>query len=45
MNDKLIDPKTRKEHFFIYGNPANIYMFKVNKKNTRKRCAICSNNV
>ena len=24
-------------------NPANIYFFKVNNKNTRKRCEICSN--
>ena len=23
-------------------NPANIYLFKVNNKNTRKRCEICS---
>ena len=23
-------------------DPANIYMFKVNNRNTRKRCEICS---
>ena len=23
-------------------NPGNIYLFKVNNKNTRKRCEICS---
>ena len=23
-------------------NPANIYLFKINKKNTRKSCEICS---
>ena len=26
----------------IINNPANIYLFKVNNKNTRKRCEICS---
>ena len=26
----------------IVNNPANIYLFKVNNKNTRERCEICS---
>ena len=24
------------------GNPANIYLFKLNNKNTKKQCEICS---
>ena len=28
---------------FFYFYPANIYLFKVNKSNTRKKCEICSN--
>ena len=31
------------DFFFIAINPANIYSFKDNKRNTRKRCKICSN--
>ena len=31
------------DFFFIVINPANIYSFKDNKRNTRKRCKICSN--
>ena len=27
---------------FVRTNPANIYFFKVNNRNTRKRCEICS---
>ena len=27
---------------FLRTNPANIYVFKVNNRNTRKRCEICS---
>ena len=26
-----------------HNNPANIYLFKINNRNTRKRCQICSN--
>ena len=29
-------------YFIISSNPANIYLFKVNNKNTRKRCEINS---
>ena len=28
--------------FMPLNNPANIYLFKVNYRNTRKRCEICS---
>ena len=29
----------------IVGKPANIYLFKVNTKNIRKRCEICSKSI
>ena len=45
QESKLIVP----ELVFIYSrssdkneNPANVYLFKVNNKNTRKMCEICS---
>ena len=30
-------------HHHLRSDPANIYLFKVNNRNTRKRCEVCSN--
>ena len=39
---RILHRSLRQHHFDISDNPANIYLFKVNKRSTKKRCEICS---
>ena len=34
--------ETNQVSWAFYEFPANVYLFKVNNRNTRKRCGICS---
>ena len=39
---KVIKKIIKKFRFIVNHNPVGIYMFKVNNRNTRIRCEICS---
>ena len=39
----ICNPLTSKGNVKVNGFPANIYLYKVNNRNTRKRCEIYSN--
>ena len=42
LEKKILISKCKKQLCSKANNPANIYLFKVNNRNTRKRCEICS---